>query len=208
MFYGARTPSWFIAPFLLNICLIFSSNSNVEAGRRIINSLNFTSSNMRKVKILDFGFDQSGAINMSFEALQPWDRVKVRSRKIDLPDIKIDILIFNSQYNMLMTFKGVGGLGKPRKLARVDDLDWCAAIANTQSVQNPFVRNLMQESKSSRPDFFKKCPLVGVVSMINFQMPQSLVNLLPIGMKTIMYDDIKSGQTKVEMLMNFSLVDD
>lgn len=109
-----------------------------------------------------------------------------------------------------MTFKGLEGIGKSRKLASIDDLDWCAAIGNTQTVKNPFVRNIMQESRSSRPDFFKKCPLVGVISMINFQMPQNLVNMLPIGtyiMKTIMYDDIKSGQTKVEMMMNFSLVD-
>lgn len=112
---------------------------------------------------------------------------------------------------MVFTFKGVGGSGKPRKLASVDDLNWCAALENVQTIKNPFVRNLMQESKTMVPDFFKKCPLIGIVSMLNFPMPQRLLTMLPFGTyiaKTVMYDDIKLGQTqtKLEMMVNFSLV--
>lgn len=112
---------------------------------------------------------------------------------------------------MMITFKGHGGKEKSRKLASVDDLKWCAAVANSQTIKNPFVRNFMQESKRILPNFIRKCPLVGVMSMINFQMPQKLVTMLPVGtyiMKTMMYDEIRTGQTKVEMMMSFSLVDD
>lgn len=110
-----------------------------------------------------------------------------------------------------MTFKGLGGSGKSRKLTSIDDLNWCAAMANTQTVKSPFVRNLVQGLKSAMPDFFRKCPLVGVVSMINFKMAKNLANMLPNGIyifRVLMYDEIKLGQTKVEVMINFSIVAD
>lgn len=110
-----------------------------------------------------------------------------------------------------MSFKGLGGSEKSRKLTSVDNIDWCAAMANTQTVKSPFVRNLIQESRSMMPDFFRKCPLLGVMSMINFKMSQKLLIMLPIGtyiMRTLMCDEIKSGKTKLEMTINFSIVDD
>lgn len=110
---------------------------------------------------------------------------------------------------MVITYKGLEGSGKPRKLANIDDLNWCAAVENIHSIKNPFVRNLIQEAKTSIPDFFKKCPLFGVISMLNFAIPQKIVTLLPMGTyiaKTVMFDDIKLGQTKLVMMMNFSIV--
>lgn len=50
-----------------------------------------------------------------------------------------------------------------------------------------------------------------VMSMINFNLSQNiLVIMLLIGtfiMKTLMFDDIKTGKTKLEMIINFSIVD-
>lgn len=63
----------------IGFILMLNETSTVDANRRIINSMNVTSSNTEKVKVLNFGYDQfSGTLNISFQALQPWDGMKVR----------------------------------------------------------------------------------------------------------------------------------
>lgn len=73
----------------INILLILSGSSIVDANRQTINSMNLTSTNTAKVKVLNFGFDQSGTLNMSFQALQPWDQIKVRSCYINFSSLKL-----------------------------------------------------------------------------------------------------------------------
>lgn len=58
---------------------MFNGFLTVNANRQIINNMNVTSTNPKKVKVLNFGFSQSGLLNMSYQALEPWDNVKVRS---------------------------------------------------------------------------------------------------------------------------------
>lgn len=77
MFHGARCICKLLVTFI-NVLLISNVTLLVDASQRIINSMNVTSSNIEKVKILNFGYDQSGKINVTFQAMQPWDRIKVR----------------------------------------------------------------------------------------------------------------------------------
>lgn len=78
MFRGDRRICKFIATFISVIFMFKNGTSTVDASRRIINCMEVTSSNTEKVKILNYGFDQSGLLNMSFLVVQPWDHMKVR----------------------------------------------------------------------------------------------------------------------------------
>lgn len=69
---------WCSLEIFFNVFLMFNGTLTIDASRQIINKMNVTSTNPEKVKVLNFGFSQSGAMNMSFQALQPWDSIKVR----------------------------------------------------------------------------------------------------------------------------------
>lgn len=61
---------------LVKILVIAFFISKVSPTRRIVNSLNFTSSDPSRVKILDYGFS-GPAFSISCEILQPLDNFYV-----------------------------------------------------------------------------------------------------------------------------------
>lgn len=79
MLHGTCRICRLLAAFVTVLLIVmFNEISTVDASRRIINSFNLTSSNTEKVKVLNYEFDQTGTVNISFQALQPWDHIKVR----------------------------------------------------------------------------------------------------------------------------------
>lgn len=62
---------------LLIIFLILIILINSNANRLVYNWLNVTSSHPERLKVLDFGFDTRGSMNMSIEFLVPMDNVSV-----------------------------------------------------------------------------------------------------------------------------------
>lgn len=109
---------------------------------------------------------------------------------------------------MIVTVKTASD-GKVRKLTGVEKLDWCAKIGNINKIENPFTRNMFKQSRARSPNFLKKCPLIGISSMINFTQDKNVMKMLPLGTYTLrnkIYDDQKVKQLRMEITLNFSMV--
>lgn len=68
----------------------------------------------------------------------------------------------------------------------------------------------MQHAVAKMPLAFQKCPMEGVISIVNYQQDKNLLSVMPLGTyrgKFQMFDkQLGSNQLKVEVLMNFSYV--
>lgn len=100
---------------------------------------------------------------------------------------------------------------KPRKLIGADKLDFCFYFETQNSIKSPFVRNMFQSARNTAPQFFKKCSITGIVSMIDFAN-KNLIGILPMGkyvIKARMYHD-QTGvkQTRIDLVMSFTVVAD
>lgn len=71
------------------------------------------------------------------------------------------------------------------------------------------IRNVFKDAKTRNPSFFRKCPLIGEASMINYSLDKSLINMIPLGtyiVRNKIYDNQTSKKRLIlEMFGNFSL---
>lgn len=104
-------------------------------------------------------------------------------------------------------------IAKSRKFANIEKLEWCETIENLNSVENPFVRNILQLMKIRMPHYFKKCPISGVISAINLKNNKNMLAMLPQGTYvlklTLFNGNIGSAkQLILKFIMNYALVAD
>lgn len=83
---------------------------------------------------------------------------------------------------------------------------------NENAIKNPFIRNVFMGAKAKGKNFFRKCPLFGKLSLVNFAPSKTFINIMPTGkyvVKFSMYDD-QSGSKLLwfDMQVTFMLVAD
>lgn len=90
--------------FPILLILIESISIGCHANRIAKTTINVTSSDSHRVKILNFSIDQNAAVNLSYEFVKPWDRVLVIFkffilRKVSKCNFLISVKLFNNLQN-------------------------------------------------------------------------------------------------------------
>lgn len=105
------------------------------------------------------------------------------------------------------------GSSKARKLSGIEKLDYCASAESVSSIKNPFVRNILQDQRAHGQINFKKCPLLGVASILDSSESRRFVsNIMPLGKYSIkmkLYDEKpKLQQLRLDLAVSFKMVAD
>lgn len=79
-------------------------------------------------------------------------------------------------------------------------------------MKNPFVRNIFQVLNVKTMNYLKKCPLTGIVSLVNLAFPKSFLEIMPHGKYVIKvrlyYEQVKSKQLRLDIQVTFTVLDD